>query len=226
MKIRESGSGARCGITIVLLLCSWAAFESVLPVNARAANGSQVTADAVMAVDGFWRLIGETTQYEADPERQFQAMHEVLRALSLAEIEAFERRFQREQRRAYTWDLWGAAYLINGGASDDGFEYFQRWLISRGRAVFETAIADPDSLGDALAPGTPGTYEFEEFATVASAVWAERTGIVPWSDPQARYPYRSIPPASEPAGVPFKEDDVYLARRYPKLWARFGTSRQ
>lgn len=225
MKIRKSGSGARCGITIVLLLCSWPAFDPALPVNAQAANESQVTADAIMPVDRFWRLIDETTQYEADPERQIQAMHEILRALSLPEIEAFERRFQREQRRAYTWDLWGAAYLINGGASDDGFEYFQRWLISRGRAVFETAIAHPDSLGDALAPGTRD-YEFEEFATVASTAWAEKTGIVPWSDPQARYPYRSIPPASEPAGVPFKEDDVYLAKRYPKLWARFGTSPQ
>ena len=86
MKIREPGSGARCGITIVLLLCSWAAFDPVLAVNAQATNGNQVTADATMPVDRFWRLIDETTQYEADPERQIQAMHQFLRALSLAEI--------------------------------------------------------------------------------------------------------------------------------------------
>ncbi len=47
---------------------------------------------------------------------------------------------------SYRGDLWGAAYLINGGASDDGFDYFRGWLISQGREVFEHAVADPDSL--------------------------------------------------------------------------------
>jgi hypothetical protein len=29
------------------------------------------------------------------------------------------------QAHAYTWDLWGAVFVLNGGDSDDGFEYFQ-----------------------------------------------------------------------------------------------------
>jgi hypothetical protein len=36
--------------------------------------------------------------------------------------------------------------LINGGMSDDGFTDFRYWLISRGRDVYERALADPDSL--------------------------------------------------------------------------------
>ncbi|MFL6076856.1 MAG: DUF4240 domain-containing protein [Mycobacteriales bacterium] len=36
---------------------------------------------------------------------------------------------------SYQGDLWGAAYLINGGASDDGFDYFRGWLIARTRGV-------------------------------------------------------------------------------------------
>jgi hypothetical protein len=114
--------------------------------------------------------------------------------------------------------------VLNGGASDDGFEYFQRWLISKGREVFEAAVADPDSLADLLAPDTEGPCEFEEFAYVASEVWAEKTGIDPWNDPKGSFPYTGAPPATQPSGTPFPEDERYFARRYPKLWARFGTS--
>jgi hypothetical protein len=53
--------------------------------------------------------------------------------------------------RSYVAQLWAAAFVINGGCSDDGFEYFRGWLITRGREVFERALADPDSLADLLA---------------------------------------------------------------------------
>jgi hypothetical protein len=38
---------------------------------------------------------------------------------------------------SYRTVLWAAACLINGGYSDDGFEYFRGWLIVQGRDVFE-----------------------------------------------------------------------------------------
>ena len=109
--------------------------------------------------------------------------------------------------------------MLHGGASDDGFEYFQRWLISKGRETFDAAVADPDS----LAPDPGGPCEFEEFATVAGEVWAEKTGIDPWTDPEGSFPYTGAPPAASPSGTPFEEDPRYLAKRYPKLWKRFGT---
>jgi Protein of unknown function (DUF4240) len=33
---------------------------------------------------------------------------------------------------SYRDPLWAAAYLVNGGCSDDGFEYFRGWLIMHG----------------------------------------------------------------------------------------------
>ena len=45
-------------------------------------------------------------------------------------------------------DLWGAAYLINGGCSDDGFDHFRGWLMTQGREVFARAVAEPDSLAE------------------------------------------------------------------------------
>jgi hypothetical protein len=38
--------------------------------------------------------------------------------------------------------------VINGGCSDDGFEYSRGWLTLEGREVFEQAVTDPDALAD------------------------------------------------------------------------------
>jgi len=202
-------------VAAALLLMSWA---GITPAEAQAAN------EDAMTDDRFWSIIDRTTEFEADSERQLLALRQVLGELTPTEIEAFERAFHREQKRAYSWDLWGAAYVLHGGASDDGFEYFQRWLISKGRATFERVVADPDSLAVSLAPDMAGVCEFEEFAYVAGEVWQEKTGIDPGTDPEDRFPYTGAAAASEPSGTPFEEDETHLAKRYPKLWARFGKS--
>jgi hypothetical protein len=213
------------GVFIVATVSfAWPVVGATSRSNPQTVTGDHAMAENIMGENQFWDLISKTTPYESNSERQSQALRDVLRELSSSDIEAFERAFQSEQRRAYTWNLWGAADVINGGASDDGFEYFQRWLISKGPKVFEAALADPDSLADMLVPNTKGPAEFEEFAYVASKVWAEKTGIDPWKDPQGRFPYTGAPPAASPVGAPFKEDSTYLEKRYPKLWARFGNS--
>lgn len=135
------------------------------------------------------------------------------------EIEAFEAAFWRQMNRAYTWDLWGAAYVAHGGASDDGFEYFRRWLISKGRGVFERVLANPDDLADVLVADVEGVLEFEEFAYVAGEVWTQKTGRS--IDEFASMAGGALP-GSEPQGTPFEEDAAQLASRYPKLWRRFG----
>ena len=52
---------------------------------------------------------------------------------------------------SYRSSLWAAAYVINGGCSDDGFDYFRGWLMLQGREAFGQAVADPDSLADLAA---------------------------------------------------------------------------
>src|SRR4051812_2955748 len=61
-----------------------------------------------MSEDRFWALIGTTTAFESDPERQLTALHAALEKLSIEEIEAYETTFGELMRRSYSWDLWGA----------------------------------------------------------------------------------------------------------------------
>lgn len=46
----------------------------------------------------------------------------------------------------------GSADVVHGGASDDGFEYFRCWLISRGRVVYERVLNIPDDLAETSQP--------------------------------------------------------------------------
>lgn len=82
-------------------------------------------------------------------------------------------------------------------------------------------MADPDSLADMLAPKVEGVLEFEEFAYVARQVWGEKTGRPGGDMPDAA---NMIYPGREPSGTKFDDDAAHLAKRYPKLWRRFGTN--
>ena len=173
-----------------------------------------------MPADTFWMLIGKTTDYEADTAAQVARLRDVLITMSAEDVSAFDLAFAREMKRAYSWDLWGATYVVHGGASDDSFHYFCTWLISKGRKIFEVVSAAPDDLADVLADPPGGPLEFEEFAYVASEVWSEKTG----QDDADRPFDRTYAITGDPSGQEFEEDEDHLAKRYPKLWARFGTN--
>lgn len=175
---------------------------------------------AAMTEARFWSIIAEAVPYAADREKQTAVLRASLEKLTLRELEGYEAIFAQEMRASYSWDLWGAAYIIQGGASDDGFEYFRRWLISQGREAFERAKADPDSLADLPMPDSVEDREFEEIAYLALDVWGEKSGRDPSKMPN---PVR-LTPGEKPSGLRFSEDPAALKKRYPKLWTRFGTN--
>lgn len=165
----------------------------------------------------FWQIVGDSARNGADQDNQAAALRASLDRLTPGEIEAFAQIFDAMMRRSYRWDLWGAGFVVEGGMSDDGFEYFRRWLISRGKRAFDTVMADPDSLSDIIPEDHDGEFEFEEFGSIAFQVWAKKTGRDPQTMP------RGEPGSQDPSGTPFTEDPAALKKRYPKLWARFGS---
>jgi hypothetical protein len=194
---------------------------AVPAASAAAAQSSAAVAPVAMSEMRFWSII-EGTRSD-DHDTQVVRLKAALAALTPEEIEGFEACLDRQMRRSYSWDMWGAAYVAMGGASDDGFEYFRLWLIARGRADFEKVLAEPDALAD-IAPADPEQLEFEDFAHVPPDVWAAKTHK-PWDampNPSAFF----VPLGYGPArGTRFSEDPDALARRYPRLWRRFSAAR-
>jgi hypothetical protein len=175
-----------------------------------------------MSADKFWHIIERAAQFDHDPDAHEEALRVALRELSLEELISFEVAFRRYLNDAYTWDLWGAAYVVHGGCSDDGFEYFRRWLVSRGRDVYEAALAEPDSLAQLdVRPGPDAVWEFEEIYYVAVQIFEEKGGAGDVRDYSEREAGLGGP---GPSGEPFEVDEEHLARRYPKLWRRFGAA--
>ena len=75
------------------------------------------------------------------------------------------------------WDLWGVAYIVNGGCSEDGFEYFRGWVISQGRNVTELALSNPEEFGLTLNhDGDPDECECEELIYAGALAYQTITG--------------------------------------------------
>ncbi|GAA4670924.1 DUF4240 domain-containing protein [Frondihabitans cladoniiphilus] len=86
--------------------------------------------------------VGDEKTPSADPDR----LREVLEAIDDEAVLAFGVAFQNELIRLNEWRVWDAGYVASGALSNDGFHYFRSWLIGKGRAAVEQALADPDGL--------------------------------------------------------------------------------
>jgi Protein of unknown function (DUF4240) len=101
-----------------------------------------------MTDDQFWDHIRAARS--DDPEEHAENLADRLAALPVADILAFGRRWVELQGRAFTREVWGAAYLINGGCDADDLPEFLDWLILQGEAVYSSAVTNPDSLADVV----------------------------------------------------------------------------
>jgi hypothetical protein len=144
-----------------------------------------------------------------------------LAAVAPDQIVAFELAFDRITEQGYRWDLWAAAYLMRGGCSDDGFDYFRGWLIAQGRTFWERAVADPDFLASAGVDPDDDMVECEDILGAASTAYARQTGDEEafWDALAAADPDESDT-ADGPAGDDFDfDDDEQMRLRLPRLAA-------
>ena len=81
-----------------------------------------------MTLEGFWTIIKDAGD-GSDAWSQAEQIQETLQNKSPEEVVQFGTHLDTLMAQSYSWNLWGAAYLINGGCSDDGFDYFRAWLI-------------------------------------------------------------------------------------------------
>lgn len=165
----------------------------------------------------FWELVDTTREaVEGDPEDHADLLVERLVQRDPDVVLDFSRHFEARYNRAYRWDLWGAAWVLLDGVSDDAFDFFRCWLIGQGREVFEGAMHDPDMLAELLDDFDEDLDgDGEELGYAADEAYEQLTGVVA--------PDLGIPPApSEPEGTPLDfENESVLAERYPRLWERF-----
>jgi hypothetical protein len=181
---------------------------AVAPQTTAAAPGAGVMDEA-----RFWRLVADTRVAAGnDTGRQSELLDAALRRLPAQQIAAFEHIRRGLDRRAYTWEVWGAAYVIEDGCSDDCFRDFRGYLISLGRRPYETALRNPDALAPTVQDAETGDWENAD--DVAPDAYQSVTG--------KDIPGDSSDVSGDPRGTPWDDDHTeVLAQRYPRLAAHF-----
>src|SRR6266700_826061 len=107
-----------------------------------------------MNEDDFWSLLEASKLIgQGDLSQQVELLQQKLEERSEREILDFDRLLDEQMSKSYTRDLWAAAYIINGGCSDDGFDYFRAWLVAQGREIFHQALNNPETLTESAEPG-------------------------------------------------------------------------
>ncbi|MER6251677.1 DUF4240 domain-containing protein [Streptomyces sp. NPDC001584] len=170
----------------------------------------------------FWKLI-ETARAEAEPQEVSARAAELLAGRPESEIAAAQQVLWDLLAESYRAPLWAAAYVINGGCSDDGFDYFRGWLLTQGRETFETALTDPDSL--AAHPAVAGAaaegldLEDEGALSIAWTAYEAATGReLPADSFTISYP------ALDPSWDFDFDDTDEISARLPRLGALFDYS--
>lgn len=137
-------------------------------------NGNKlVQTSEMLDEDLYWKIVAEALKKSDDQDEQEQFLIERLKTLSPTEIIGFRLRTDRLLYDTYNDKMWCAGYIMNGGCSDDGFEYFRCWVISRGKEVYYEAKANPDSL---ITQADIDYFEFESFWYVALEAFTNKTG--------------------------------------------------
>jgi len=183
-----------------------------------------------MDVDGFWELIERSRQAASDPQARLRWLERQLAQQPASEIVDFQIWIDNLRRRADTWHMWNAAYLIcDGLCSGDGFWYFQVWLIGLGRQAFEQAVADPDNLAShpevLRLVGRPvdawSNDEWPEWESLSYVAWeayeqvtGEEEGLYDAMEARGHHSPTDPNPTGEDWEV---EDPAEAARRLPRL---------
>jgi Protein of unknown function (DUF4240) len=166
------------------------------------------TKDFAMDEAQFWELVQRVHDASGGVmDRKCEILKAEIGKLSKNDADDFSFLFDTMMDRAYSYKLWGAAYVIHGGCSDDTFDDFRSSLISRGRVCFEHAVADPESLADENFDESAWFYEGYQYAVTAGvkAVAGLR---------RRRHPH-----PDRPSGEDWREDNLRVL--FPRLSAKF-----
>ena len=160
----------------------------------------------------FWEIVDSTSKKPINIERSSESLVAALKVMPLSEVFEFCCEFDRKMDEAYTWEVWGVAYLINGGCSDDSFMDFRGSLIAMGKEVFDKAISDAESLLDLDKEQLTQMFE-EGYIYSAPTAYEELSG---------EQPQTHVDRKQSPSGEEWDESGQSLQLQFPKVWSVYG----
>ena len=168
----------------------------------------------------FWTLIDSARDKSGgDPDEMAEILLKKLSGRSVEDIIAFDKYLDYYSRAAYDAKLFAAASVIDD-LSDDDFDYFRFWLISRGEQAFLECLKNPAALAEVAEPDEPVTAE--EIGSVPSRAYERKTGKSDFASKFSPAPY----PPMKNSSLVWRTSEGYadparLRELFPALWDRF-----
>jgi len=163
-----------------------------------------------MSIDEFWEIVDRVNDNASGMEAKCELLGEELRRLSAPEVKAFHIHFLNRLYPAISWKFWQAAQIIYGDQCEKEFTGFLTTIISKGKTVYENAIASPDTLA---------SFDLENlglfnvmYAGIAKHVYEEKTLVWP-DESMAHKP-------DAPSGTEISSED--LPATFPRLLAKYA----
>ena len=129
-----------------------------------------------MTEDIFWQLIEKAKNSSKDDFRaSCENLIEYLTEYSVDDIVSFDNILSKKIKKATTYKMLLACFIINSYISDDTFEYFCGWLIGQGKDNYEAGVADPNYFCKLLEKGDRTNQDGEYLTTVAVQAFEEKT---------------------------------------------------
>jgi hypothetical protein len=123
----------------------------------------------------FWELIEEALNATGSGAELASHLTAQLASLPTRHIIQFQKLLHQKMDQALRWDLWAvASIMMRDTCSDDSFEYFRAWLISRGRRVFEACLRHPEVAAQGVEPGADVENEPIQYAAFNAYIVRKR----------------------------------------------------
>ncbi|WP_144555454.1 DUF4240 domain-containing protein [Bacillus sp. X1(2014)] len=171
----------------------------------------------------FWRLIEKSREFD-----QSEWLTEELARKGLEEVVDFEFLFLELMNASYQSRLWGAAFVLMGGCSDDTFDYFRGWLIGQGEEIYNKVMKDPEFLAEYINEENldeEGYPQNEELLSVGfDAYTLIKTGKNEWDDDLHNELLEVLDKKGlqDVTDIEFDWEEEDLENLFPVLWERFG----
>ena len=176
--------------------------------NTNLMTSSDTTSKLMDEVE-FWELIDKSKAAANDDyQKQITSLKSILLTLEPVEIIKFDNTFTALSAVSYDNKLWGASYVINGGCSDDCFDYFREYLIGHGKEKFYQTMKDPETCVSWIKSEAEDNWEGLQYSALDA--YRQKTGT--------EMP-RTYQPEFELKGKPF--DEATVTKQYPKLAKKF-----
>jgi len=165
----------------------------------------------------FWKIIDEfVSDDKLELEYSYAEFAERLAEMDQEELLEFATAMREALNSAWSWDMMGAAQLITGGVTEEGFEAFCGWLMAQGSDVFRQAVSNPDSLADYLRDYEGGDlFEDEDIIAAPMSAFEEKAGSL---EDFTLHVKRPLEPEGEQWDI---EEEGEQSARLPMLYAYF-----